>query len=121
MEPGGSPVPRGLSVCGSRCCHASSPFKNNSLLQSSRKLRSTSGINAVARAFLISTEGGELCSDVMVSNITDDPEYWRKRAEEARTQAEQMVEAHTRSLMLGIAASYEKIAKWAEQRRDESR
>jgi len=57
----------------------------------------------------------------MVSNITDDPEYWRKRAEEARTQAEQMVEAHTRSLMLGIAASYEKIAKWAEQRRDEPR
>src|SRR5215467_5465106 len=79
MEPGGSPVPRGLSVCGSRCCHASSPFKNNSLLQSTRKLRSTSGINAVVRAFLISTEGGELCSDVIVSNITDDPEYWRKR------------------------------------------
>jgi hypothetical protein len=80
--------------------------------------RSMPGINAVARAFLLSTEGGELCSDVMVSNITDDPEYWRKRAEEARTLAEQMAEARTKSLMLGIAASYEKIAKWAEQRRD---
>jgi DNA-binding ferritin-like protein len=57
----------------------------------------------------------------MVSNITDDPEYWRKRAEEARTLAEQMAEAHTKSLMLGIAASYEKIAKWAEQHRDEPR
>jgi len=42
----------GLSVCGSRYCHASSRFKNNSLLQSARKLRSTPGINAVARAFL---------------------------------------------------------------------
>jgi hypothetical protein len=83
--------------------------------------RSRLGINAVVRAFLISTEGGELCSDVMVSNITDDPEYWRKRAEEARTLAEQMAEAHTKSLMLGIAASYEKIAKWAEQHRDEPR
>ena len=57
----------------------------------------------------------------MVSNITDDPDYWRKRAEEARVLAEQMVEAHTKSLMLGIAASYEKIAKWAEQRRDKPR
>ena len=84
-------------------------------------LRSASGINAVARAFLTSTEGGELCSDVMVSNITDDPDYWRKCAEEARVPAEQMVEAHTKSLMLGIAASYEKIAKWAEQHRDEPR
>ena len=84
-------------------------------------MRSTSGINAVARAFLISTEGDELCSDVMVSNITDDPDYWRKRAEEARVLAEQMVEAHTKSLMLGIAASYEKIAKWAEERRGEPR
>jgi DNA-binding ferritin-like protein len=83
--------------------------------------RSTLGINAVARAFLISTEGGELCSDVMVSNVTHDPDYWRKRAEEARTLAEQMAEAHTKSLMLGIAASYEKIAKWAEQHRDEPR
>jgi hypothetical protein len=57
----------------------------------------------------------------MVSNITDDPEYWLKRTEEARALAEQMVEAHTKSLMLGIAVSYEKIAKWAEQRRDEPR
>ena len=56
----------------------------------------------------------------MVSN-TDDPDYWRKRAEEARTLAEQMMDTHTKSLMLGIAASYEKIAKWADERRDESR
>jgi DNA-binding ferritin-like protein len=87
------------------------------LLQSAKKLRSTPGINAVDRAFLISTEGGKLCSDVMASNITDDPEYWQKRAEEARTLAEQMMDTHTKSLMLGIAASYEKIAKWTKERR----
>jgi hypothetical protein len=40
----------------------------------------------------------------------DDPEYWQKRAEEARTLAEQMMDTHTKSLMLGIAASYEKMA-----------
>jgi DNA-binding ferritin-like protein len=57
----------------------------------------------------------------MASNITDDPEYWQKRAEEARTLAEQMMDNRTKSLMLGIAASYEKIAKWTEERRDEPR
>ena len=103
-----------LRVTSSRC-------KNNSLLQSAKGIAQCARINAVALAFLISTEGGALCSDVMVSNITDDPEYWLKRTEEARALAEQMVEAHTKSLMLGIAVSYEKIAKWAEQRRDEPR
>ena len=62
-----------------------------------------------------------MCSDVMALNITDDPEYWQKRAEEARTLAEQMMDTHTKSLMLGIAASYEKIAKWSAERRDEPR
>ena len=40
-----------------------------------------------------------------------DPEYWKKRAEEARTLAEGMHDAHTKILMLGIAESYEQIAK----------
>jgi len=40
-----------------------------------------------------------------------DVEYWRKRAEEARTMAEEMKDAKTRELMRGIAASYEQIAK----------
>jgi hypothetical protein len=40
-----------------------------------------------------------------------DVEYWLKRAEEARSFAEEMKDAHTKSLMLGIAQSYEQIAK----------
>jgi len=40
------------------------------------------GINTVDHAFLISTEEEELCSDVMASSITDDPDYWQKRAED---------------------------------------
>jgi DNA-binding ferritin-like protein len=47
------------------------------------------------------------------ASFIDDLEYWRKRAEEARTIAERMTDAHTKSLMLGVAESYEKIAKWA--------
>ena len=49
----------------------------------------------------------------MPTLFVDDPEYWRNRAEEARTIAERMTDAHTKSLMLGVADSYEKIAKWA--------
>ena len=47
----------------------------------------------------------------------NDADYWRKRAEEARTISEGMTDAHTKSLMLGVAESYEKITKWAEDRR----
>jgi hypothetical protein len=48
----------------------------------------------------------------MATNISGDPEYWRKRAEEARTMGEQMRDTHMKTVMLGIAQSYEKIAKW---------
>ena len=40
-----------------------------------------------------------------------DVEYFRKRAEEARTLAEEMLDAHTKSLMLDIAKGYEEIVK----------
>ena len=54
-----------------------------------------------------------------------DAEYFRKRAEEARTLAEEMLDAHTKSVMLDIAKgyeeivkSYEKIANWQERTRE---
>jgi DNA-binding ferritin-like protein len=55
------------------------------------------------------------------TSLIDDAEYWRKRAEEARTLAEQMNDPHTKSLMLGIAESYDKIAKWTAERTGETR
>ena len=51
----------------------------------------------------------------MPTFFIDNPEYWRKRAEEARTMAERMTNAHTKSLMLSVAESYERIAKWAAE------
>jgi hypothetical protein len=45
-------------------------------------------------------------------NVPSDPNYWQNRAEEAWAQAEQMTDAHTKALMVGVAQSYEKIAKW---------
>ncbi|MGN6747313.1 MAG: hypothetical protein ACTHJS_01835 [Xanthobacteraceae bacterium] len=41
----------------------------------------------------------------------ENSDYWRKRAEEARTMSERMIDGHTRVLMLGIAEGYERIAE----------
>ena len=46
----------------------------------------------------------------------NNPEYWRKRAEEARAVAVHMMDAHTKAIMLSIAQDYEKLAQRAEQR-----
>jgi len=51
----------------------------------------------------------------------DDPEHWRQRAEEARVLAEQMSDAASREMMLGIAKDYERLAERAEQRAREER
>lgn len=45
----------------------------------------------------------------------EDPDYWRHRAEEARTRVEQMLDSQTKALMLGIADTYEKIAEAYEK------
>lgn len=52
----------------------------------------------------------------MATNISDEPEYWRKRAEEARTYGAEIKDPHTMSLMMNIAATYEKLAEWFEER-----
>ena len=49
-------------------------------------------------------------------SLRNDPEYWRKRAEEARAVAVQMMDANTKAIMLSIAQDYEKLAVRAEQR-----
>ena len=54
-------------------------------------------------------------------NVRDDPEYWRKRAEDARAIAVQMTDPQTKAVMLGIAQGYEKLAEQAEQRATEAR
>ena len=46
----------------------------------------------------------------------NDPAHWRRRAEEARTHAEQMADSESRAMMLNIAQDYEKLAKRAEER-----
>jgi hypothetical protein len=52
----------------------------------------------------------------MESRLINNAEHWHSRAEEARVHAEQMHDAKTRALMLGIAESYERLAQRAAER-----
>ena len=49
-------------------------------------------------------------------NRLNDPEHWWSRAEEAKTLAELMQSPDTKSIMLGIAEGYERIARHIEIR-----
>jgi len=42
------------------------------------------------------------------------PEFWRKRAKEARSVADQLVDPEAKAAMLGVADSNEMLAKRAE-------
>ena len=46
----------------------------------------------------------------------DNARYWRERAEEVRVQAELMRDSEAKRHMLGIANSYELLARRAEER-----
>jgi hypothetical protein len=44
------------------------------------------------------------------------PAYWHKRAEEAMVLAERMTDNMTRTLMMGVADDYKRIAEQTERR-----
>ena len=52
----------------------------------------------------------------MATNEIDDPEFWRFRAKEVRTIADDMKVVEEKVIMTRIAADYERIAKLVEQR-----
>ena len=52
----------------------------------------------------------------MATNEIDDPEFWRFRAEQTRTIADDMKVVEEKVIMTRIAADYERIAKLVEQR-----
>jgi hypothetical protein len=57
----------------------------------------------------------------MTNNLRDDPQHWFDRAEKARVHAEQMSDPESKRTMLGIAASYESLARRADQRLRDSK
>ena len=52
----------------------------------------------------------------MRASLSKDPEHWRKRADEARSLANNMKDEISKQMMLQIADDYEHLAKRAEQR-----
>jgi len=48
------------------------------------------------------------------SKLVWDPGYWRLRAEETRTVADQMTHEEARTIMRRIAMDYDRLAKLAE-------
>jgi hypothetical protein len=52
----------------------------------------------------------------MPASFINDPAHWRRRAEEARTIAEQMSDSPSKDAMLRIAKDYERLAERAEER-----
>jgi hypothetical protein len=57
-------------------------------------------------------------SGAMPDKLT--PEYWRNRAEEVRTRADEAVDPYIREVLLRIARDYEHLAKQAEERQQPS-
>ena len=53
--------------------------------------------------------------------LIDDPEHWRKRAEQARTSADRMSDLESRRVMFEIAKSYDELAVRAEARNKDER
>jgi molecular chaperone GrpE (heat shock protein) len=50
------------------------------------------------------------------TSIANDPEHWRKRAEDMRTLANEIKDPLSKQTMLRIAADYERLAERAEER-----
>ena len=51
----------------------------------------------------------------MPASLINDPEHWRKRADEARSLADDMKDEISKQMTLQIADDYEHFAKRAEQ------
>jgi len=57
----------------------------------------------------------------MPANKLDNPEFWRFRAEEARTIADNLKHGEPKAIMQRIAEDYERIARLFEQEAREKR
>lgn len=54
--------------------------------------------------------------DSEMSELVDNVEYWRGRAEETRVIAESLKDTTAKQIMLGIAEDYDRMAELAERR-----
>jgi hypothetical protein len=52
----------------------------------------------------------------MPVGLLNNGKHWQERAEEARVHADQLTDPEAKRMMLGIAQSYDRLAKRAEER-----
>ena len=50
----------------------------------------------------------------MPVSVLEDPEHWHRRAEEARTLADQLSDTESKRTMLRIASDYERLSEHAK-------
>jgi hypothetical protein len=51
-----------------------------------------------------------------MTQVSDDPEQWRRLAEEARSEAGQITNARAKQMMLTVAETYEAMAGRAKKK-----
>jgi hypothetical protein len=59
---------------------------------------------------------GDAMSDGSEIPDKPDPQYWRERAKTMRANAEKLANLRAKRMMLGTAASYERLAERIERR-----
>lgn len=58
-----------------------------------------------------------MCLNPCLGRISMNPQRWRDRPEEARYVAQHMTDSMSSEMVFAIAATYERLAKRAEERR----
>jgi hypothetical protein len=64
---------------------------------------------------VVKRQASDKSGDMAIS-FTNDSEYWRTRAEEARTLADKMSDEESKEAMLRIASDYDRLAERAALR-----
>ena len=73
---------------------------------------------ATRAAAVVKLLGRGLEAEIMPASYINDPVHWRKRAEEMRALAGEVEQQEARTIMLRVAADYDRLAARAAQRAD---
>ena len=90
----------------------------------SRRFPSTNSLRRIVVSLTNGVKAWRRASDLrrlregnfVPASLINDPEHWRKRADEARSLAYDMKDEISKQMMLQIVDDYEHLAKRAEQR-----